>query len=242
MNETTAPVVTGYSVFNAMVDIIAAPGKALYEVRHHVSWLWWPLALTLLTTIAVFVYYYTWVDFDWMVDELIRTTVAPGADPAQAEQMRSFMSPGTQIGMTVIGITLVTFVIYAIQSAYLHLVNKVAGDPEIRYGQWFAFSAWTGFIGIFNALAILVVILMAETNQVAPDQLAPLSLNALLIHAEPGTSWATWGQSLTLVHFWILGLMAMGFARWTGSSLAKSAAIVIAPWALVFGIWAAMIA
>jgi hypothetical protein len=30
-----------YSVFNAMVDIIAAPGKVLDEVMSHTSWLWW---------------------------------------------------------------------------------------------------------------------------------------------------------------------------------------------------------
>lgn len=242
MNETTMQAAGGYSVFNALVDIIAAPSRALDEVKNRTRWLWWPLAITLVTIIAVFAFYYTWVDFDWMVDEMIRTTMAPGADPAQAEQMRSFMSPGMQITMTAIGVTVVTFLIYAVQSGYLHMVNRISGDPELRYGQWFAFSAWTGFVGVFNALAVLVVILMASTNQVAPDELAPLSVNALLIHAEPGTAWATWGQSLTLVHLWMLVLMTIGFARWTKSSTMKSAIVVVTPWALIFGIWAAIIA
>lgn len=242
MNETVAPAAGSYSVFNALTDIVAAPGKALDEAKRHVAWLWWPLGITIVSLIAVFTFYYSWVDFDWLVDEIIRQNVPPGADPAQAEQMRQYITPGMQIGSTIVGIVVATFVIYAIQSAYFHLVNKVAGDPEIRYGQWFAFSAWTGFVGIFNTLAILVVILMADTNQVGPQELAPLSLNALLIHAEPGSSWATWGQSLTLVHFWIIGLMAYGFARWTNSSMVKSTLIAVAPWALVFGIWAAIIA
>lgn len=242
MNEATADGAGRYTVFNAMVDIVAAPGRALDEARQHVRWLWWPLLVTLTAMIAVFVYYYTWVDFDWLVEELIRQNVGPGGDPAAAEQMRGFMSPGMQIGMTVVGIVVVTFIIYAIQSAYFHLVNKVTGNTELGYGHWFAFSAWTGFVGVFNALAVLVVILLADNNQLGPEALAPLSMNALFIHAEPGTSWATWGQSLTLVHFWMLGLMTIGFARWTNSSMAKSAVIAITPWALIFGIWAAMIA
>lgn len=242
MNETTLPRAGNYSAFNAMIDIVAAPGKALDEAKQHVNWLWWPLAVVLLATIGVFTFYYLWVDFAWYVDEMIRLSVPAGSDPAQAEQMRSFFSPGMQITMTAVGIVVVTFAIYAIQSGYLHLMNKVGGDPAITYGQWFAFSAWTGFVGVFNALAVLVVLLMADNNQVGPDQLAPLSMNALFIHAETGEPWATWGNSLTLVHLWMLGLMVFGFARWTKSSMAKSALIVTAPWVLIFGVWAAMIA
>lgn len=241
MNETATPDSGKYSVFNAMIDIVAAPGKALDEARHNVRWLWWPLLVVIAFSVGVFAFYYSWVDFDWYVDEMIRLSTEPGTDPAQLEQMRSFFSPGTQIGTTAIGIIVVVFVIYAIQSAYLHLVNKVVGDPEISYGQWFAFSSWTGFVGIFNAFAVLAVLLMADTNQVGPDQLAPLSMNALFIHADPMSPWAAWGNSLTLVHFWILGLMTYGFSRWTRSGMVKSAAVAIAPWALIYGAWALMI-
>lgn len=237
MNEATAK----YGVFQAMVDIIAAPGKALSEVKNHPNWFWWPMLTVIVVTIAVFGFYYTWVDFAWLVDEIVRTTVEPGADPAAEERIRGFMSPGMQIGMTAAGIAVVTVVIYAIQAAYLNIVNKLTGDPTIGYGQWFSFSAWTAFVGIFNALAALVVILLAENNQVGPDQLSPLSMNALFIHAEQGTSWATWGSSLTLVHLWMLALMAVGYSTWTRASIAKSAAIVVAPWALIFGIWALLI-
>jgi len=242
MNETAAPAAAGYSVVNALIDIVAAPAKALDEVKHRSRWLWWPLAISVLSFIAVFAFYYSWVDFDWMIDDLARASVPPGEDPsAVAQQMRAFMSPGVQIGMTAFGIVAMTFLIYAIQSAYLHIVNRVTGDPGIRYGQWFSFSAWTAFVGIFNAIAVLAVILMAESNQLSANDLTPLSINSLLLHAEPGETWFTWGNSLTLVHFWMLGLMALGFSRWTGSSMGKSVAVVVAPWALIFGIWALLI-
>lgn len=232
---------TNYSVGNALVDIIAAPAKALDEVKSHVSWLWVPLGISLLLTIIAVVFYNLWVDFDWLVDETVRTALPPGSDPAAADSIRSFMKPSVMITTGVIAIIVMTFLIYALQSAYLHLVNKAVGDPTLRFGQWFAFSAWTAFPGVFNAIAMLVVIAMADNNQLAQHELMPLSMQALLIHAEPGTSWFTWGNSLTLINIWMLVLMTIGFMRWTGSSLIKSAIVACAPWVLIFGVWALII-
>jgi hypothetical protein len=39
----------------------------------------------------------------------------------------------------------------------------------------------------------------------------------------------------------MLGLMSIGYARWTGASMVKSTIIACLPWVLIFGIWAAMI-
>lgn len=241
MNTMTTPAATTYTVQNAMVDIVAAPSRALSEIRQHPRWFWWPLLLLLAVTIGTFVFYYSWVDFDWLVNETVGQAVARGAPADQAEQIRAFMSPSRQMMFTVVGVILVTLVVYTIQAAYLHVVNKVVGDPGIGYGQWFCFSAWTAFVGIFNALAMLAAILIADSNQLPVDRLTPLSMNALFIHAEPGDPWFNWGNSLTLVNFWMLWLMTLGFSGWTGSSMVKSALVVVTPWALLFGIWALLI-
>lgn len=229
-----------YTPFNAMVDIIAAPGKALDNVKDHPAWLWWPLLTSIALTCIAFAWYYTWVDFNWLVDETINAI--PAENRAQAaDRIRSFMSPTTSIAMTVLSVVVITFLIYAVQAAYLHLAAKLTTDTQLRYGQWFAFSAWTAFVGIFGALAIMVVILMADSNQLSQTELAPLSMNALFIHARMGDPWFRWGSSLSLINIWMLVLMSIGFARWTGSSLAKSTIIAVLPWALIFGIWAALI-
>lgn len=241
MNTTTTSDSAGYSVLNAMVDIVAAPSRALDEIRQHPHWFWWPLLILLTVTVGAVVFYYSWVDFDWFVNETIGQAVSGGASTDQAEQIRKFMSPSRQTIFAVIGIVAVSLVVYAIEAAYFHLVNKVAGDPSLGYGQWFSFSAWTGFVGIVNGLVMLVVILTADSNQLAADQLTPLSMNALFIHAEAGDAWYTWGNSLTLVNFWMLWLMTLGFSRWTRSSTAKSALVAVTPWVLIFGVWAIMI-
>jgi len=226
-----------YSVFNAMVDIVASPGKALDEVKNHTAWLWWPLLLNLLLAAGMFVYYYGWVDFPWLVEETIRQIPAENRAES-AEAIRNFMQPGRSTWTTVIAVVLVSLIIYTIQATYLHLVNKLTTGADIGYGKWFSFSVWTAFVGVFGTLAGFATILMADTNQISTQSLAVLSLNSLIIHAPPGDPWFTWASSWTLINFWTLFLMSIGFARWTGASIVKSTIIACLPWVLIFGIWA----
>jgi hypothetical protein len=229
-----------YSVFNAMVDIVASPGKALDEIRQHTSWLWWPLLITILLASGLFMYYYNWVDFPWLVDETIRQI--PVENRAESEDtIRQFMQPGSSMWTTVIAVVIMSFIIYAIQATYLHLANKLITGAEIGFGGWFSFTVWTSFVGVFGTLAGFATILMADSNQMSTQALAVLSLNSLLVHASPGDAWFTWASSLTLINFWTLFLMSIGFARWTGAEMVKATVIAVLPWAVIFGVWALMI-
>lgn len=229
-----------YTVFNAMVDIVAAPGKALDNVKSHTAWLWWPLLVSIALAVAMMTYYYSWVDFDWLVEETIRMQ-PPERRAEAAEGIRAFMSPTTSILMTALAIVIMTFVIYGLQATYLHLANKLTTGAEIRWAQWFSFSAWTAFVGVFATLAALVVLFTAETSRLAQTELQPLSMNSLFIHAKPNEPWFAWGSALQLTNLWMLVLMAIGYARWTGATTVKSAVIAVLPWVLIFGIWAALI-
>ena len=226
-----------YSMFNAMVDIVAAPGKALDEIKSHTAWLWWPLLISILLASGLMLYYYNWVDFEWLVEETIRQV--PAEDRAEAAgPIRQFMSVGTTSWTSVAAIALVSLVIYTLQATYLHLANKLTTGAEIGFGQWFSFSVWTAFVGVFGTLAAFVVIFMADSNQLAGEKLQVLSMNSLFIHASPGDPLFTWGNSLSLVNFWMLFLMSIGYARWTGAAIVKSTIIAVLPWALIFGVWA----
>ena len=228
-----------YTVFNAMVDIVASPGRALDEIKQRTSWLWWPLLLNMLLASALFIYYYGWVDFEWLVEETIRQV--PQEDRAEsADAIRQFMKPAVSMWTTVGAIVVMSFVIYVIQATYLHLANKLTAGAEIGFGQWFSFSVWTAFVGIFGTIAAFITILMADSNQLSTQSLQVLSLNSLVVHASPGDPLFNWASSLTLVNFWTIFLISIGFARWTGASGMKSTIIAVLPWALIFGIWAVM--
>ena len=135
-----------YSVFNAMVDIVAAPRKALSEVRTHTSWLWWPLLIGILLASGMFYYYYNWVDFPWLVDETIRQLPAESRAES-ADSVRAFMQAETSMWTSIIAVVVMSFVIYLVQAAYFHLANKLTTGAAITYGQGFSFSVWTGFSG-----------------------------------------------------------------------------------------------
>jgi len=228
-----------FTVFNAMVDIVAAPGKALDEIKSHTSWLGLPLVITITLACGVFAYYYNWVDFPWLIEETIRQV--PTDNRAEsAGAIRQFMDPGRSTWTTVVAIVIVTFIVYTLQASYLHLANKLITGADIGFGQWFSFSVWTAFVGVFGSLSALVVIFMADSNQLATQSLQPLSMNSLFIHASPGDPLFTWASSLTLINFWTYFLMSIGYARWTGAELMKSTVIAVLPWAMIFGFWALM--
>lgn len=229
-----------YSVFNAMTDIVAAPGKALDEVKQHTAWLWWPLLINILLAAGMFMYYYSWVDFPWLVEEIIRQQPVESRAEA-AEGIRKFMTPESSMWFTLGGVVLMTFLIYTVQATYLHLANKLTSGAEIGFGQWFSFSTWTAFVGVFGSLIAFMVIFMADSNQLSAESLQVLSMNSLLVHASAGDPWFRWASSLSLLNIWMIYLMSIGYARWTGAPIMKSTIIAALPWALIFGIWALLV-
>ena len=228
-----------YSMLNAMVDIVAAPGKALDEIKLHTSWLWWPLLITMLLASGLMIYYYSWVDFPWLVEETIRQVPAENRAES-ADVIRKFMSVGTSTWTTVTAIVVMSLIIYTVQATYLHLANKLTTGAEIGFGQWFSLSVWTSFVGVFGALAAFVVILMADSNQLSAQDLQVVSLNSLLVHASAGDRLFSWASSLSLINFWTIFLMSIGYARWTGATIVKSTIVAALPWVLIFGAWGLM--
>lgn len=229
-----------YTLFNAMIDIVASPGKALDNVREHTSWLWAPLLISIALACGLLAYYYSWVDFDWLVEETIRQVPAENRAES-ADAIRNFMTPNTSMMTSVVAILVMTFVIYLIEAIYFHLANKVTSGAQIRFGQWFSFAAWTSFVGVFASLAGFIAIFMSSTNQMPAESLQVFSFNSILIHAKAGDPWFRWASSISLINVWMLVLATIGYARWTGSATVKSAIIVCLPWVLIFGIWAATI-
>ena len=220
-----------YGVFDALIDIIAAPGKALDGVKGHNKWMWAPLITTIVLGIAAFGYYISWVDWDWYKDFLIQQGVDGGQPRDQVEAGMEVMSPGLFIGLASAMVIIFTFLFYSIQAGYLHLVTKLTGSQDTGFGDWFALTCWTSFVSIFNAIAMFVVILMASSNQLEPWDLTPLSLNSLIFHFEPGADFMfKLMSSITLVHFWMLFLTSLGVSRWTKSSLGKGFAIALPIW------------
>lgn len=224
----------GYSIGSAFVDIFAAPGRALDGIKGHNGWLWAPLTVMILASIGAFAYYFTWVDFAWYKDFLVEQAVAQGQPRGQVEEGMASLSPTMLIAITSAAIIFMTFLFYSIQAGYFHMVNKLTGGDDRSFGDWFAMTTWVTFFTVLNLVATFAVILTAENNQLAPTELIPLSLNSLFFNYTMDDGFAFGLTSnITILHIWLLYLMALGFSKFSGRSMGKGFAVATPIWAVL---------
>ena len=104
-------------------------------------------------------YYYSRVDFPWLVEETIRQTpVERRAESADA--IREFMQPDRSTWTTVIAIVIVSLVFYTIQATYLNLANKLTTGVAIGFGHGALVAALLSF-GFCAAVGIIFGIVPA---------------------------------------------------------------------------------
>ncbi len=225
------------SAWSALLDIIVEPSKAFRGIEKNTKWLWIPLLLLLLGTMALFAYYYSVVDFDWYKAQ---TLAAMPAD--QADQAEQFIKRGTVMTSVLVGTAVVTLVVYLIYSIYLLLVHKLSGDQEHGFGHWFSLSVWSGWPGILSVIAMFGYLLFTGNNQINESQLNFLSLNSLVTQYPNDHALAGVMNGITPFLFWTIGLAALGLKLWTNRSFGKSLLIAAAPYVVLYGIWFAIAA
>ena len=222
------------SAFKTLGQMFTEPGKAFEAVQER-SMIALPLLLTIVGTLALWVWYYQVVDVNWLVDQMV--AAQPDMDPAQAEGMRQMMNPTMLTLLTAIGVLVMVPVILVISATYFTLSAKVVGS-EIGFGKWFAFSTWTMVPALLLLPAGAVKLLMTSNGQLTQEQLNPLSLNQLFFHLPSSDAWAGLLNSVHLPMFWSLFLGFVGYQLWTKKSTAVSLTVVLLPYVLIYGIWA----
>jgi hypothetical protein len=93
---------------------------------------------------------------------------------------------------------------------------------------------------IVSSLIGIVVVLVAQDNQLTPVSMAPTSL-AFIFSVEMNSSWASLMQSIRLESVWVMYLIAVGLSQWTQLSTKKTYVIAIAPYLLIWAIWALIV-
>lgn len=229
------------SAMQALIDIFVSPNAAYMAIEKNKKWFWWPLLLIIVSAVGLWAWYYNFVDIDWFQEH---TLAASGKEmtPEQMEQAKKFMQRGTMMGTTIAFVTIFVVLIYLIEALYFHVVAKVSGDQEHGFGDWFNFCAWGGMPGLISVIAGAVVLLTAGTNQIGQEQLQPLALNNLIFNLPLSHPWANFLSSINLPLIWTIVLMGIGLALWSKRSLGKSITIAAAPYVVIFGIWAAILA
>lgn len=220
------------------INIFAAPGEAFTSLKEKPTVLV-PLLLMILSVASLQWGYFNHVDRDFMIEELIVQQQAVVNVPE--DQLRANLenlSPRTIAIQSSVSVAIFLTLIVLIYSGYLSLISKFTYD-EIRYRQWLSLTCWTGLPVIFTVLAGWITILTNSDGMISTRDIQALSLNNLVFNTEG--PFATMLNNLSIITFWSLALSTLGYKQWTGKSLGKSATIIVAPYVLIYGVWAVFI-
>jgi len=228
------------SAFSALLDIFVAPRQALAAAREHTLWFWLPLVISIALTLAFWAHYYFSVDFDWLITQML--TQSGKEMPAdQMEQVRAFMTPVSMLISTAVFALAWPFVLGGITALYLLIVAKIGGDEQNGYGRWFGLSIWAFFPAVVSVIAAWGNWLLASSKQLTQQNVMITNLNTLLFHKPLSNPWAGWLGAIDLTLFWCIALLGIGVALFSNRSLGKGLTIAIAPFVVVYGIWAIFI-
>lgn len=226
---------------NNLINIITAPKLAFPAIKEKPSVLF-PLGLILAVAICGMLYFYATVDFAWMIEQMVNAQTIGKSDAERAgmQKAMSMMSPAIMGGSSVAGLVIGISIFYSIMAAYLMLVNKLLDSDNLGFKAWFSFICWCSIPSIFTSLASLINVMLANNGQITLEALNPISFNNLFLHLVPSDPLHGPLNPWDPMMIWSTVLMIIGFNQWTGKSLAKSAAIVLAPTLIIYGTWIAI--
>lgn len=227
------------SVLGSLVNIFLEPGKTFQDVRQHTGWLWYPLLLALAALVVTFAFYYGTADWDVIRQQQMDILSNYHMPQDQIAQALNKLTRTRLVVQTSIGVIVILALIYLIQALYLFLAAKVTGAEVQSYGAWFNFTCWAYFPSFLGSIATLAAFLVygKQSTFMAIDV---TSLNTLLFKVPMDSTWFAMLSNLHLALFWSFALMAIGFSVWAKKSIGKSAAIVLAPHVLIYGLWIAL--
>jgi hypothetical protein len=231
--------VDGRQALLCLSDILYEPREGLARIKSRTGWWWVPLSLIVVVTVTVWVYYYATVDLGWYVDQIIHEN--DGLSLAQQSAVQQSVHRSQLVWAALFKGTAAIFFWYAVQALYLFLASKVAGFEVQSYTAWFGFVAWTSLPSILTPIAACLAYLTAGTHEIFETSIDVTGLATLLGNELPDR-WYSVVATVHVTDFWVLGLMIYGITVWTKLSVVKSGCLILIPYVLVYGIWAAIIA
>jgi hypothetical protein len=219
--------------------LVFEPRKAFAEIAERPRILF-PLALLVLATAGLTLWYMGVVDLEWLIDRQLRNN--PFGRSLSEEQIAQQVAAasgrrGLQATVGALGSGIVIVVIALLGALYYVLAGKIT-NVDRSYRQWLALNCWSSLPTVLAAVPAAFVLISAGSAQIPQEDLQPLSFNALFFHraaSEPGYALFS---SMNLLQFVALYLAVVGVKAWSGRSWLFSTVFATLPFVLIFGIWA----
>lgn len=195
-----------------------------------------PVGLALVGNVTLWIWYYQTVDFAWLQERLIAQNANLGDDVSR-QAAQSILTRDSLLTMSVASALIAIPLLVAVLAGYLLVAGKLLGQGR-SYRQWFGFAAWGTAPTLLLLPVMALQILLARSNQIAPEALNPLSLNYLLFNVGDASPWYGLLNSLNLTSLWSIALLAIGLRRWTGRSWGVAIGAALLPFAATYAAWA----
>lgn len=199
---------------------------------------WVPLLALILLTLAVTWWWITTADFTWLRDHML--SARPDVKPEARAAMEHFLTQKTMLWSTAGGAVVGTLVMFALMALYYLVAGKMMGS-QIGYGKWFGFVTWTSVPRLL-VIPLMALQIVTSHGRLAPEDLNMVSLNYLLLHLPMSNPWANLAGNLDLATLWSVALATIGLKAWTGRSTGTCVTVAVAPYLVIYGLWAAKIA
>ena len=226
--------------FQAMKQIFIRPNRVFATIKDTHNWSWIPfICIGVLGALPVYMYF-DFVDFAWY-SELMVQSVAGDLSPAEQNIVRTSLSNQEQsLWMTLVSSVFVVIISNAVLALYLNVVTKADEECVQGYTDWYGFSWWVSVPAIIGSLVAMTVVLLATDNQLSPVSLSPTSM-AFIFDVDMASTWSSFAQSIRLESFWGVYLAAGGLGQWTQLPARKTYIIAVAPYILIWLVWALFI-
>lgn len=228
-------------ILTRMTDVYAAPTQFFAFLKDRPSVVL-PLFLVLLLSIVVQLWYYSVVDFEYLVDYLI--SAAGDLSSVQMTQTReAFMSltPMSLGAITIGGLIFSVIGGLVLFSVYLVIVSNIANDG-FKFKDWLSMVSWAYMPALLTVLAMALNIALSDSGLISPAELNPTSLDSLFFHSSASSSYAVLLQTIDLGLLWTIALMVLGYKVWTRKPLSTAITVILAPCVLIIGTWALLAA
>lgn len=201
---------------------------------------WWPLLVVLASSVALTIWYVSFVDLEWLSFEETRQSpfAANMTDEEVALRAReSAERPGIQVFFRAL-IGAVGIAIGLLISALYYLIAGKLTGVRRSFRHWLSLSAWVSLPAAVGIIPSGLVMLTSNSTQLPQTSLQPLSLNGLFFGLEQGQTGFALASGINLFHFFALYLATVAVKLWSGRSWLFSFLFSALPLLLIVGIWA----
>ena len=218
-----------------LVNIFAAPREALQELKLHPSILF-PLLLIISCNGLILAWYFSIVDFEWYIDDVLSTANIAEENLEEARENFESMSRNTMMGFSLLGSVVGLSAIFLVQAVYLSLVAALRGD-RFKFRHWFSLVCWASAPILLSAVGMAVTILLSPNGQLSAYDLDPLTLRNLGMVTDNATLQSLY-NSISLAMVWSVVIILLGYRQWLECSWLKASLTVLAPYLIIVGVWA----